>query len=101
MTDEWTHEGDVLDEKSLERLQHVIENESDIVVEHRFYRGARSPHRFVCGDYDELRVYLASHARPGDSFYFWALERCCTVENAELHGKVPDARGLIPRGGAY
>ena len=101
MADEWTYEGDVLQEDAFDVLRRTIEDESDLLVEHRFYRGARAPAKFVCGDYGELREYIKKNASPGDSFYFWAIERCCTVENSAVKGRVPDALGRIPRGGAY
>jgi hypothetical protein len=101
MVDEWTNDGDALHEDTLASLRAIIEDESDILVEHRFYRGSRSPLRFVCGDFDELKKYVTSKTSPGDSLYFWVLERCCTTANAFVHGKVPDSRGLTPKGGAY
>ena len=82
-------------------IRGAIENESAVIVEHRFYRGARSPHRFVCDDFADLEKYLKDSTYPGDSIYCWKFEACCTNENSIVAGKMPDSLGRTPRGGAY
>jgi hypothetical protein len=101
MTDEWTTAGAVLDAPALASLKSILDDESPVIVEHRFYRGARAPHRFVIDDHDELVEYVRTRGNPGDSFWFWVFERCCPSSSSVLHGKVPDAEGRIPVGGAY
>jgi hypothetical protein len=103
MTDPvWSHDAARhLDADEVARLVAVIEGESALVVEHRFYAGARAPHRFVCDDPDELIAYLAANARKGDSFYFWKFEDCCRDDNAWTTAKWPDEHGRVPKGGAY
>jgi hypothetical protein len=99
--DEWTGAGECLDQPLLQRLRQTIENESAVVVEHRFYRGARAPHRFVCDDFAALERYLTTSVAPGDSFHFWRFEDTCRDDNIIERGKVPDAQGRVPKGGAY
>jgi hypothetical protein len=63
--------------------------------------GSRAPHRFVRSDFEALERYLRTETSPGDSFYFWRFEALCTDETVTLRGKVPDAMGRVPEGGAY
>lgn len=97
----WTSDASIVDAGALDRLTRVIDDESPLVVEHRFYREARAPFRFVCDDPDELKHYVETEARPGDSFYFWKFEDCCRDDNVLYSGKRPDAEGRVPVGGAY
>ena len=99
-SDDWGPGPDVLAEEVLVLVARILE-ESPIIVEHRFYRGARSPDRHVFDDIDELRGYLAAHARPGDAVWMWRFDELCRTENSLARGKVPDERGRVPRGGAY
>jgi hypothetical protein len=93
----------VEDAATLLRLKEVIENESAVILEHRFYRGASAPWRFVCDDFDELESYIKGpKTRPGDSFWIWKFESCCRDDNALLSGaKKPNDQGMTPIGGAY
>ena len=86
--------------QQLEALRHAFER-SAIVVEHRFYRGSRSPDRMVFDDYDTFREYLRTHAQPGDSFWFWSYDDVCRDDNPLAHAKFPDSDGTVPAGGAY
>ena len=99
--DQWTVAGSRITDELLHRLQSMIENESDLIVEHRFYRGGRAPHRFVCSDFSELARYLKTRAAAGDSFLFWRFEDCCRDDNSVESGKLPDSQGRVPTGGAY
>ena len=100
--DEWTIAGmRVTDDEVLRRLRSIIEDESDLIVEHRFYRGARSPHRFICDDFIDLEHYLRTKVDPGDSFYFWRFEECCRDDNVTERGKFPDPQGRVPLRGVY
>jgi hypothetical protein len=99
--DEWTTEGHRITDEMLAGIRKMIENESALVIEHRFYRGARAPHRFICDDYSALEAYLRNNAVPGDSFWFWSFEDCCRDDNSVASGKVPDTHGRVPKGGAY
>jgi hypothetical protein len=100
-TDEWTSEGKRVTDESLEQLRGIIADKSPIIVEHRFYRGARAPYRFVCDDIDVLIEYMRKETRAGDALWFWRFDQCCGDENAVLTGKVPDEKGRVPKGGAY
>ena len=96
--DEWTVDGErVTDAQVLLRLKLVIENESDLIVEHRFYRGASAPHRFVCSDFAALKTYLEMKTKPGDHFFFWRFEDCCRDDNFADRGKVPILPVAYPR----
>jgi hypothetical protein len=98
--DKWLVGASIADDGRLKRLQAVLE-ESFVIVEHRFYRGSRAPHVFVVDNFDDLRTYLQSETRPGDSMWFWRYDELCRDDNSIMQGKVPDQRGLVPEGGAY
>lgn len=88
---------------SPERLSLIRETMevSSIIVEHWFYRGARSPDRSVFDDYDEFENYLHKEARPGDSILIWRFDALCRDDNALAQGKYPDTDGMVPERGAY
>jgi hypothetical protein len=44
---------------------------------------------------------LAEAVRPGDSLWLWRFDELCRDDNSLAHGKVPDERGRVPKGGAY
>lgn len=100
--DQWLYDGArITDPAVLDQLDRVLEEVSDLIVEHRFFHGARAPHRFVCNSGPALRAYLAEQGHPGDSFYLWEFEQCCKDGSVRFQGKVPDANGRVPSGGAY
>lgn len=102
MSDVWIADGDTITSREvLDRLRHVLDTESALIVEHRFYRGSSSPWRFVCEDVATLEEYLRTKARAGDSFYVWSFEDCCREDNTVGRGKIPDSEGRVPLGGAY
>ena len=98
--DNWVVGENLLSPTVLGRLSDALEN-GPLVVEHRFYRGSRSPERMVIEDIDRLRAYLSANAVPGDSFWFWSFDSVCRDDNALLNSKYPDKDGTTPRGGAY
>lgn len=101
-TEQWSADGNrVTDASFLARLGRLIEDVSPLIVEHRFYRGSRAPHRFICDEMAVLVAYIEVEARPGDSFHFWCFETCCVTENVVANGKVPDRDGRMPMGGPY
>lgn len=101
-TDKWTTDGSViLSQERISRLRKIIEDESAVIIEHRFYRGGRAPYRFVSDDFDDIEQYLKSKTTPGDSIYFWRFEDCCREDNIEVNGKVPDEFGKVPKRGSY
>lgn len=100
--DEWTKGGSIVSStEHLSRLRNVIENESAVIVEHRFYRGGRAPHRFVSDDFEELEQYIKTQTAAGDSIYFWRFDDCCRDNNVLVAGKVPDEFGQVPKHGTY
>jgi hypothetical protein len=100
--DDWNTEGArITDPAVVARLRKILEDESPLIVEHRFYLGASSPHWFVLTNGDELEEYLRSRTRPGDSIYMWNFGERCRTENAVALGKVPNVDGEVPRRGAY
>jgi hypothetical protein len=103
MTEEaWTTDAPRFTDVSvLSRLRSIIEDESPIIVEHRFYRGSRAPHRFICDDFDDLKKYLHTRTKAGDAMYVWRFEQCCRDDLIAERGKIPDASGRVPVGGAY
>ena len=99
-TDNWVAGTNVLSADVLDRLTNALES-GPLVVEHRFYRGSRSPERMVIDEIAKLKAYLSAHAAPGDSFWFWPFDAVCRDDNALLHSKYPDKDGTTPRGGSY
>jgi len=99
-TDDWGPGPNILAEEVRARLASALE-ETPVIVEHWFYRGARAPDRFVFDDWDDLREYLASSTRPGDKIWAWRFDESCPHTKWLAHGKVPDERGRVPMGGAY
>jgi hypothetical protein len=101
--DEWIADGlRITDDETLLRMRQILENESPLIIEHRFYRGSRSPHRFICEAFDDLETYLRDRARHGDSFWLWRFEQVCQDQNAVIAGaKMPDLQGRVPKSGAY
>jgi hypothetical protein len=97
---EWTIDGSRLDDL-LPKLRAVIEDESDLIIEHRYYLGSRAPNRFVCNDFRMMEGYVRDNAAPGDAFVIWRFEDCCRDDNIFDSAKKPDAEGRTPSGGAY
>ena len=101
MADQWTLDESKQLGRHLPHLRAVIENESALIVEHRFYKGARAPQRLIFDDFERLEAYIKVEAAPGDSFYVWKFEESCPSEGAFVAAKIPDAEGKVPLGGAY
>jgi hypothetical protein len=100
--DEWViNESYTIDSRIFAELHRLLEDVCPVIVEHRFYMGARSPERLVFDDYERLEDYLGSQTRPGDHVLFWRYDECCTDSNITMAGKMPDAEGRTPVGGAY
>jgi len=100
--DEWTPDGKkILSAENLEIIRKTLEDEGPIIVEHRFYRGSRSPDRFVFEDVDDFVEYVNGKARPGDAFYIWSFYLICTDDSIIAQGKYPDDNGCVPNKGAY
>ncbi|WNG44850.1 hypothetical protein F0U60_12660 [Archangium minus] len=100
--DMWSESGArITDARVLEELHRVLEEEGALIVEHRFYRGSSAPDRMIFSDFDELTTYLQERTKPGDSFYIWSYEAVCSNERVLKAGKIPDALGRVPEGGAY
>ena len=99
--DEWSETGNnILAHETLEAIRLTLE-ETPIILEHWFYRGARSPERFVFEDFEDLLSYLKLNGRPGDAFYLWDYAAVCRRENILMNGKYPDDKGRVPKKGAY
>jgi hypothetical protein len=99
--DNWMTGGrNILRAETLSLIRQTLE-ESPVVLEHWFYRGARAPARLVFEDFDDLLAYLKQNARPGDAFHVWKYAEVCRDENELASGKYPDEAGRVPKGGAY
>lgn len=99
--DRWTVSGrNILAPNNLASLRACLEK-GPVIVEHRFYYGARSPDRLVFDDFEDLEEYLTNKAAPGDSFWVWDYEALCRNENFLVMGKKPDTDGCVPETGAY
>lgn len=76
-------------------------NEGPIIVRQWFYRAARSPEVYSFSNYEDFEEHLQDHAKPGDAFDVWSFHDVCLYENMLTQGKLPDADGCTPKGGAY
>ena len=100
--DQWSLTGaNILASEQLAKIERVLKEQGPIILEHRFYRGARAPDRLVFDDFDEFFAYLKSQARPGDSFWVWNYAELCKDNNELARGKYPDASGRVPLLGSY
>ena len=98
--DGWGPGPSILDADTLAALRSALED-TPLIVEHRFYRGASAPDRHIFEDADALERYLRERTRPGDDVWIWRFDALCRDNHAFAHGKVPDADGSVPAGGAY
>jgi hypothetical protein len=102
MDNEWLIDGrNILSPDRMALIEEVLEKEGPIIVEHWFYYGSRAPDRFVFDDYESLREYLTTSARPGDAIHIWSFAQLCRDDNTLVDGKYPDSVGRVPKGGAY
>jgi hypothetical protein len=99
--DHWTLSGkNILAPHNLAIIREQLQR-GVVILEHRFYNGARSPDRLVFDDFEELEAYIQHKAGPGDSFWIWDYDALCRDDNYLVTGKKPDAEGRVPEGGAY
>ena len=99
--DEWSKNGNKINlVENLEKIRQVLE-ESPIIVERWFYRGASSPERIIFEDYEDYENYMNSECYAGDSIYIWKFSEVCKDANTIVSGKCPDENGEIPKSGAY
>jgi hypothetical protein len=54
----------------------VFDEEGPVIVQHRLYRGASAPDRYVVKDFDELTEHLAKRASAGDIIDVWSFAKC-------------------------
>ena len=85
------------DEELLAGLRQILEADAELMVQHRFYRGARAPYHFVCRTIEQLQDYLKKYAKPGDDVRFWRLADSCRDANVLRTATVPDAQGRTPQ----
>jgi hypothetical protein len=71
--EEWMTGGSqTSDPRFRELVAHTIDEVSDVIVEHRHYRGVSAPTRRVFGSMADFDKYMHEHARPGDRFVIWS-----------------------------
>jgi hypothetical protein len=101
-SDDWRDWGDsILAPEILRRVEKMLQVEGALLLEHRFYRGARGPEMRAFYDFDEFLEYVRDSALPGDKFYLWSANEVCREDNRMAICKCPDARGRTPKTGAY
>lgn len=100
--DDWRADGKkITSPEVLSVIRQTLDDSGPVIVEHWFYRGSRSPDRFVVDDFETLEGYLSANAKPGDAFHIWEFTAVCKDDNKLAYGKMPDPDGLVPRRGAY
>ncbi len=99
--DEWIVEGRKIgSQEELDKIAVALEK-SVLIVEHRHYRGGSSPDRLFFEEYEEFVEYLQQHGHEGDTFRIWSFDEACRENNVIAEGKCSDAKGRVPRKGAY
>ena len=100
--DDWTAEGPKITEpEKLAAIERALQAEGPIIVEHRHYRGASAPSRFIFEDFEKFTKWLHQDTFAGDSIWVWSYAAVCGDANDLAHGKCPDEHGEVPQGGAY
>ena len=89
----------ILSADQLAAIRNHIETRGHIAVVHWHWCGARSPTPLGFSDFDQFLEYLRESGMPGDAFDVWPFPDDYDRRLAE--GKIPDANGNIPTGGAY
>ncbi|MEM7560359.1 MAG: hypothetical protein AAF394_14660 [Planctomycetota bacterium] len=72
-----------------------------VIIEHWHYYGGSAPTRVIVEDVEDFDEYLAENAKAGDAIHTWSFANLCLDGNELAAGKIPNAEGLIPDGGAY
>jgi hypothetical protein len=101
-SDDWTPEGQkILSDENLSIIRKTLEDVGPIILEHWFYRDARTPDRFIFDDFSDFIEYVNCHSQPGDAFRIWSFGDLCKSENTLAYGKFPDVDGCVPKKGPY
>ena len=89
----------ILSPAKLEAIRQHLETRGFVAVLHWHWCAGRSPTPLGFADFDEFMRHVRTHGRAGDAFDVWPFPD----ENVPViaEGKVPDADGRIPTGGAY
>jgi len=96
--DNWTPDGSKITEPAkLEAIQHTLDKEGPIIVEHWFYHGARAPERLVFEDFDEFTSWLNEQTYAGDAIDVWSWSANCKPDGRLFEGKCPDEQGFVPK----
>ncbi len=72
-----------------------------LIVEQCFYRGGSCPRIYGFDDFEEFEEHLNEYPIPGDYFNVWSFNDVCKSDQTIADGKLHDADGCIPQGGAY
>ncbi len=100
--DNWSLAGPIISESvNLAVVADALSAGKLLALEHRHYRGSRRPDMIVLSDFDDFVDYLKENAVAGDAIYIFDITPCLQEGNQLVHGKCPDDRGEVPRGGAY
>src|SRR5947207_6337480 len=100
--DEWTCEGEQISApEKLAAIREALEKTGPVLVQHKFLRGARSPHERVFDDYGEFVAYLTGNARAGDKISVWSLWPFMRDTPPLADGKCPAEDGAVPNKGPY
>jgi len=99
-SDGWGPWPSILAEENLALLRAALE-ETLLIVEHWFFRGASAPDRHIFDDAEAFEAYLRTRTRPGDAIWVWRFDALCRDDNALTHAKVPDVDGAVPARGWY
>jgi hypothetical protein len=99
--DGWSTEGEkITADATLARIR-AAADDGGIIVQHWFYRGARSPDLLAFDDFESFEEYVKHQADPGDAFDIWSFIAVCAQDRRLAWGKFPDEDGSVPARGAY
>ena len=100
--DGWTVSGEkITDPAKLEAIRMAIHKRGPILLEHKVYRGCRSPYYHAFEEYEEFLDYLNTQTRAGDRMTVWMFGDVCHKDKTLVTGKCPDDAGRVPERGAY
>ena len=86
----------MLDNTALAALRPILEDESPVIVVHRFYRVASAPHRFFVDRHENLVTYVRERGRPGDSLYVWVSSAAALIPRPSPTASCRILRGASP-----
>ncbi len=91
----------ISEESRIQPIKEAFARERLLLIEHWFYRGGSAPNRIVFDDFEMFEDYLKERCSAGDSIHVFDITEALKEGQQLTHGKCPNGRGEVPKGGAY